>query len=120
MTDHDGPVVSIDSSHPLDLYVSASATTCALRVASTNRGFLHFAPQLDAHVDYRIFKVLLSARGYLVVQARNQLALCTLDLLLVLSLNGEEVARTQVNEFINAIVFDPYQYFIVRSAQESS
>eukprot|EP00826_Nyctotherus_ovalis_P045150 TRINITY_DN4959_c0_g2_i1.p1 TRINITY_DN4959_c0_g2~~TRINITY_DN4959_c0_g2_i1.p1 ORF type:complete len:154 (+),score=34.16 TRINITY_DN4959_c0_g2_i1:25-462(+) len=109
-----------DSSYPLDLYVSASTNSCVLRVASTNQHFLKLVPQLDPHIEYKIFKVLLSVRGYLVVQARNKLALCKQDLLLVFSINGEEIARTQVNEFINAILLDPYQYFIVRSIQESS
>ena len=113
MADHSNPIVSIDSNYALDLYVSASTTMCVLRVASTNQYFLKIIPQIDLKVEYKLFKVLLSARGYLVIQARSKFVPCRWDMILVISINGEEVSRIKLNECINDIVFDVYHYHIV-------
>lgn len=113
MTDHYEAIVSIDSSFALDLYVSASRASCVLRIASTNRYFLTITPELSLKVKYGIFKVLLSARGYLIVQARSEFKTYDKDMLLVYSLNGEKIAQLELEEHLNAILFDPHQYFIV-------
>jgi len=113
MTDHYGTILTIDSSYELDLYVSASRFSCVLRVASTNRYLLTIKPELSLKVKYGIFKVLLSARGYLIIQARSEFKTYEKDMILVYSINGEKVAELELEEHVNAILFDPHQYYIV-------
>lgn len=112
---HDDPIITIDSSYALDLCVSACKSTCVLRVASTNHHFLTITPKLALKVSYRIYKVLLSARGYLVVQSKSELRTYNKDMISVYSVNGDLVALKELDEFINDVFFDPHQYFIVRS-----
>lgn len=114
MTDHYDAIISIDSSYELDLYVSASKTFCVLRVSSTNQYFLTIAPSFASKPRYHIFKVLLSARGYLIVQARSSLSTHKKDAFVVYTVNGEEVARLGVEELVNSVLLDVHQYYIVR------
>ena len=64
---------------------------------------------------YNIYKVLLSARGYVVILARSAFAAYEKDMLLVYSINGEKVAQRELDESINAILFHTYQYYIVEA-----
>ena len=113
MTDHNDSIISVDSSYELDIYATASTTSCVLRIMSTNRYFLTIKPQLDFVVKYKIFKIMLSFRGYLIIQARTAFATLEKDLLMVYSINGELIAQKEVDESLNAIIFDHNQYFIV-------
>lgn len=113
MTDHNEQIVSVDSSYELDIYATSSCSSCVLRIMSTNRYFLTIKPQLDFVVKYKIYKIMLSLRGYLVIQARTAFTTLEKDLLIVYSINGELVAQKEVDETLNAILFDNSQYFIV-------
>ncbi len=113
MTDHNDAVVSIDANYELDLYASASKFACVLRVMSTNRYFLTISPELSRKVKYRIFKILLSSRGYIVIQARSVFATYEKDMLVVYSINGEKIATRELEEFLNAMILDQTQYFVV-------
>lgn len=62
---------------------------------------------------YAIYKALLSARGYVVIQTRSYPEANSSDIIVVYSINGELIAETKFHENINAILFDPTQYFIV-------
>ena len=114
MTDHYDAIISIDSSYELDLYVSASKSICVLRISSTKQYFLSITPDFNSKIKYNIFKVLLSGRGYLIVQARSALKIYKKDMILVYTINGEEVSRLILDELINSILFDMHQYFIVK------
>lgn len=70
-------------------------------------------PGLSLGVKYNIFKVVLSARGYLVVQARTAFSTYEEDMLIVYSINGEKVAEQKLDEFVNAMLFDPTEYYLV-------
>lgn len=107
-------IVSINANYEMDLFVSASRTKCILRVISTMYLFRAIKPKLTG--NYAIFKVLLSARGYLVIQLRSYGELNNIDIIQCYSINGELVAETKFEENINAILFDKTQYFLVISS----
>ena len=108
-------MLTIDANYGLDLYVSGSKCSCVLRVISTNCYFLTIAPKLGLKVNYRIYKVLLSVRGYLIIQCKSELKTYERDMLLVYGINGDLVALKELDEFLNDIFFDTHQYFIVQS-----
>ena len=114
MADHNDPVASLDANTELDLYASASRTCCVLRVASNDGYFLTIVPELAGKVRYSIFKVLLSARGYVIIHARSVYKTYERDMLMVYSVNGEKIVQKELDEFVNAILMDPHHYFIVR------
>ena len=114
MADHSDPIVSISSSYELDLYASASQSSCVLRIISTCRYFLTINPELTTKVTYRIFKVLLSAKGYVIIQARCTYQTFEKDMLIVYSINGEKIAQRELDEFVNGILLDSLQYHIVK------
>jgi len=111
--DHNDDVISMNSSYELDLYVTATRVSYVLRVASTNEHFLTVHPNLSSNVKYSIFRVMLSARGYVVIQARSQFKAYGKDMLLTYTINGEEVCRVELEEVINDLLFDIHEYFIV-------
>ena len=113
MTDHNEQIISIDSNYELDLYASASKHSCILRIISTNRYFLEIIPELVFAIKYKIFKIVFSFRGYLIIQARTAYETLEKDMLIVYSINGEKVAQLEVEESLNSILFDPTNYFIV-------
>ena len=91
MTDHYEPIISIDSSFDLDMYVTASNYSCILRVASTHKYFLTITPDLNpvsSNVKYRIYKVLISPRGYVIIQAKSLFKAYNKDMMLVYTING--------------------------------
>ena len=104
-------VISIDANYEMDLFVSASKTKCTLRVISTMSFFRTIKPKLTG--SYQIYKVLLSARGYIVLQLRSYIEQCNVDIIQCYSINGEFVAETKLDENVNAILFDKTQYFLV-------
>ncbi len=113
MTDHNDAIVSLDANSELDLYASASKTSCVLRVASNNRYFLTIQPELSLKVKYEVFRVLLSSRGYVIFHARSAFKTYERDMLIVYSINGEKVAQRELDEYVNAILLDPHGYFVV-------
>ncbi len=107
-------MVSLAASYGLDLYASASSASLCLRVVSTNRYFRTISPELSSGgVRYGIFKIVVSSRGYVVVQART---LCDQDLLVVYSINGARIAAQRLDEFLNAMILDPTEYYVVSVA----
>ena len=106
-------MVSIASSFGLDLYVSASSDSICTRVSSTNRYFCAIVPELSRAMKYSIFKILMSARGYIVIQARTAFCACEPDMLVVYSINGAKIAEQKMDEFLNAMLMDPTEYFVV-------
>ncbi len=85
-----------------------------LRVGCTNRFFRKIVPGLvDCKVRFGIYRLLLSARGYVVIQARCPATAYDNDIFFVYSINGELIARKKVTQQINAIIFDSMQYHIV-------
>ncbi len=106
-------MVCLTSNYDLDLYASASASVCILRIMSTNAYFQTIKPVLREEHPYRIFKLLLSSRGYLVIQEKCLHHNCHKDMLLVYSINGERIHELCLYESINAMFFDSTHYFIV-------
>ena len=111
--DHDSSIISIDANFDIDLYVSGSANSCIIRVISTNRYFKTISPNLFDVAEYSIFKVMISARGYIVIQERSTFSNYEHDKLIVYSINGEKIAERKLDEYINGLLFDQTQYFIV-------
>jgi len=105
--------VSIDTNYECDLYVSASKNTCVLRTTSTNKYFKTITPEFPSKGKYKIFKVLLSPRGYLVIQGRNTIKYNEVDILQTYSINGEKIAEKCLEEYLNAILLDNLGYFII-------
>lgn len=113
MASHAETVVSIDACHELDLYASATRRECVLRTMSTNCYFRTVFLSLPSKPDSKVFRVLLSSRGYVVVQARSGFTMYGRDTFVVYSVNGERVAMKELDELVNAVLFDQYKYFIV-------
>ena len=113
MTDHCDSIVSISSSYDMDLYTSGSNFSCVLRNISNNEYFLTITPELTLTVKYRIYRVILSQRGYVIIQARSLFKTFYKDMLLVYTINGELVIRKELEELINDIILDKYGYYIV-------
>jgi len=113
MTDHYDPIVSIDSNTETGLYASASNNSCVLRVSSNNKYFLTIKPEFPNNVKYRIYRVLISPRGYLIIQARSLFKGYDKDMVIVYTINGEEVCRRELDECVNDMLLDTYGYHIV-------
>ena len=71
--DHPEAILSIDSNQGLDLVASCSSVLCALRVISTNRFFRNIQIMIETNKKMKtiLYRAMLSARGYLVIQARS-------------------------------------------------
>ena len=106
-------MVSINACYELDLYASITKQECVLRVMSTNKYFLKIIPQFKLKISYKLFRVMVSLRGYIILQARSSFISYGHDLFTVYSMNGEQLIVKELDELINAVVFDQYQYFIV-------
>ncbi len=119
MTDHSDTIVSLDANSEVDLYASASRAGCVLRVASDNCYFLTIVPEVvsKSKVKFSIFRVLLSARGYVVFHMRSDYKTYVHDMLVVYSINGEKIAQCELDETVNAVLIDPLHYFIVLPSQ---
>jgi len=113
MMDHTKAIISIDACYNLDVYVSASKKKCALRLISSNVYFLTIVPNLDSKLKYKIFRVMISSRGYVVIQARSANSVAGKNAFLVYSINGENIINKECDEFINAVTFDQLQYCLV-------
>ena len=113
MTDHNEPVVSIDSSNNLDMYISASSVSCVLRISSNNKLIGKIIPDLSKSLNYFIYRVMLSSRGYIIIQARSAFKTYNKDMIVVYTINGEKVNSFEVDELINDMVLDRSEYFIV-------
>ena len=91
------------------MYASSSKSQISLRVLSTHRFFRTITVTLDE--EYEIFKILLSGRGYIVVQIRSA---CNRDILAVYSINGVKIVEKLMNELLNVIILEPVtEYFVI-------
>ena len=95
------------------MYVSASNFACVIRLMSTNKYLLTIKPELSFSVKYRIYRVMLSPRGYLIIQARSLFKTFNKDMLLIYTINGEEVAKLELDECVNDMVLDKHGYYLV-------
>jgi len=113
MNDFSETVISIDSNYELDLYAAACKTSVIIRVMSTNRYLLTIEPELNAKLRHKIYRVLLSARGYLLIHTRSEFSGYENDGLHVWSINGEFIGNIEFGEIVNDILLDQYGYNIV-------
>lgn len=116
---HTKAVVSIDACYGLDIYVSASKKECAIRLISSDMYFLTIAPDLDPKLRYEIFRVMISARGYIIIQAKSAHSVAGKNIFMVYSINGENIVNKECNEFINAAMLDQLQYSLVNSPDKT-
>ena len=115
MIDHHDPIISIYACYELDLYASATKHTCVLRVMSTNYYFRTIIPDLQSKLRYKIFRVVLSLRGYAIFQLRSAFSSYGKDALVIYSIHGERIVSKELDESINTFILDRFQYFIVNS-----
>lgn len=107
-------MVSIDSSAAVDLYASASDSEICLRVLSTQRYLRTIAYEPLSGRFWAIYKVFLSAKGYIVLQLRRRARDCDEDAVVVYSINGVKVIERRLKELLNSIVMEPTtQYHII-------
>eukprot|EP00826_Nyctotherus_ovalis_P064835 TRINITY_DN9518_c0_g1_i3.p1 TRINITY_DN9518_c0_g1~~TRINITY_DN9518_c0_g1_i3.p1 ORF type:complete len:120 (-),score=10.40 TRINITY_DN9518_c0_g1_i3:381-740(-) len=113
MMNHTKAVVSIDACYDLDVYVSASKKEYTIRLISSNIHFLTVVPDLDPKLRYEIFRVIISARGYIIIQAKSAHSVAGKNIFMVYSINGENIVNKECNEFVNATMLDKLQYSLV-------
>jgi len=95
------------------MFVTASDKKCSLRVLSTGKHHLKIKSTLDD--KYKIFSVLLSSRGYLVICSRAYIKSersYTKDVIEVFSINGEKIIQRATEGNLNALLFDETGYYL--------
>jgi len=63
---------------------------------------------------YNIYKILLSNKGYVVIQLRGVFSVGNADIITIYSINGIQIAYQRLDEIINSMMLDPLtEYFLI-------
>lgn len=114
--DHTMAIISLDLCYKLNLIATASLDgTIVLRDLLTGRFFKIIKPKLKhQNQDYEISHIRLSYRGYVIIVAKiKEETKQDSNLLMVYSINGEEICMKEIGYIIQVIILDDTGYYIV-------